>query len=436
MMIQYALKMAEKAGMDDTIARMVEKKEKQVKFHRSEISVVKEWNSSTLELFMAKGKKILTLDIENPDREKIRRTIERGKDIVEILSDKEYYYGIGENERDYVDKKIYDDGVDDEEKLISIANRTIDDALKYAKEAAGIIYAGKEKIEICTSCGISEADKNSWITLSARAFSSDKASGHSVRCSRSLQALEKDAGAAAGEVAEMAMHPKKIERGKYDVIFSHLSFANLISYMAEFSSAFYVDSGMSFLAGRAGNKIGSEKLSITDSGIHPEGISSRKFDDEGLATGETKIIENGKLKSYLHNTSTAHKHGTKTTGNAGVVYPSPWNEVVERGDLSINEMLEDVKKGIYITNVWYTRFQNYMTGDFSTIARDGAFLIEDGKISHPIEGIRISDNMLRILKNVDLLSNDLRQIYWWEVEVPVFTPQVLVRDVNITKSFL
>lgn len=212
MMIQYAVKMAEEAGMDDAIARMVERKEKQVKFHRSEISVVKEWNSSTLELFMAKGKKILTLDIENPDREKIRRTIERGKGIVEILADKEYYYGIGENGRDYVDKKIYDDGVDNEEKIISIANRTIDDVLKYANEVAGIIYAGKEKIEICTSRGIREVDKNSWITLSARAFSSDKASGHSVRCSRSLQALEKDAGKEAGEVAEAAMHPKKIER--------------------------------------------------------------------------------------------------------------------------------------------------------------------------------------------------------------------------------
>ena len=38
----------------------------------------------------------------------------------------------------------------------------------------------------------------------------------------------------------------------------------------------------------------------------------------------------------------------------------------------------DIKKGIYVTNIWYTRFQNYVTGDFSTIPRDGMFLIEDG----------------------------------------------------------
>jgi len=435
-MIPYAIKLAEKAGMDDTIAKLVEKKEKQVKFHRNEISVVKEWNISTLEIFMAKGKKVLTLEIENPNRRKIENTIEKGRGIIKIIADKEYYHGIGENNREYVDKKTYDEDADNEKKLLSLANKTIDDALSHSEEVAGIIYAGKERIELGTSQGISETDKNSWVSLSVRAFSSESASGHAVRCSRSLSTLKKDAGREAGEVAEMAMHPKKIERGKYDVIFSHLSFANLVSYMAEFSSAFYVDSGMSFLSGRIGNKIGSEKLSVADSGIHPEGIATRKFDDEGIATGETEIIGKGILKSYLHNTSTAHKHGTETTGNAGIIYPSPWNEVVKPGDASLDDMFEEIKKGIYITNVWYTRFQNYMTGDFSTIARDGAFLIENGKISYPVEGIRVSDSMLNILKNVEMLSNDIRQIYWWEVEVPVFTPEVFVKDVNITKSFL
>lgn len=437
MMIQYAVEMAEKAGMDDSIAKIVRRKEKQVKFHRSEISIVKEWESTTLEIFMAKGKKVLTLEIENPDRKKIRKAIKDGKGIVEILADKEHYYGIGENDGEYVDKKMYDERVDDEKKLLSLANRTIDDAIKQSEEVAGVIYAGKEEIELATSRGMNEGDRNSWLSLSVRAFSSEKASGHSVRCARTFPSLKKDAGNEAGKIAAMASsHPKKIERGKYDVIFSHLSFANLISYMADFASAFYVDSGMSFLSGKIGKEIGSEKLSVTDSGINPEGIASRKFDDEGIATGETPIIHKGKLESYLHNTSTAHKHGTRTTGNAGIISPSPWNEVVKPGDISLEEMIEGVKKGLYITNVWYTRFQNYMEGDFSTIARDGAFLIENGDISHPVEGIRVSDSMPRILKNVEMLSNDIRQIYWWEVEVPVFTPHALVKNVNITKSFL
>ncbi len=436
MMIRYAVEMAERAGMDDSIAKLVSRKEKQVKFHKSEISIIKEWDEIVMEIFMAKGKRTLMLAVENPDRKKIKEAVDRGKGIVGLTAPKEEYHGIGENEKPYVENKTYDENVDDEGKIISLANRMIDDALGYAGEVAGVIYAGKEHVELCSSGGIDEEDKNSWISLSARAFASDRASGHAVRCARSLEAVKKDAGKEAGRIAEMAINPKKIERGKYDAIFSHLPFANLISYMSEFSSAFHVDSGMSFLAGRMGKDIGSEHITVTDSGIHPDGISSRKFDDEGLATGETSVLDHGRLKSYLHNTSTARKHGTKTTGNAGIVYPTPWNEIVEPGDMSIEEMLEGIKRGIYITNVWYTRFQNYMTGDFSTIARDGAFFVEDGEINYPVEGIRISDSMPRILKNVESLSKDVKQVYWWEVEVPVFTPQVLVKDINITKSFL
>ncbi|MEA2055116.1 MAG: TldD/PmbA family protein [Candidatus Thermoplasmatota archaeon] len=436
MMICYAVEMAKKAGMDDAVAKLVSRKEKQIKFHKSEISTIKEWEEITLEMFMAKGKKNFMLVFENPDRKRVGKAIRDGEGIIKLLSPKERYHGLGENEKKYVDKKKYDENIDDERKILSLANKTIDDALKHAEEVAGIIYAGKETINICSSRGINENDKNSWITLSTRAFSSDKASGHAVQCSRTLKSIKKNAGKEAGKIAEMALHPKKIERGKYDIIFSHLSFANLISYMAVLSSAFYVDSGMSFLAGKMKKNIGSENITLIDSGIHPDGIASRKFDDEGLATGETVIVDKGQLKSYLHNTSTAYSHKTKTTGNAGIIYPSPWNEVVMPGDVSLEEMLEGVERGIYVTNVWYTRFQNYMTGDFSTIARDGAFFVEDGAISYPVEGIRISDNMLRILKNVKLLSNDSRQICWWEVEVPTFTPQVLIKNVNITRSFM
>jgi PmbA protein len=436
MMIHYAVETAEKAGMEDVVAKLTDSREKQIKFYRSEIGVIKEWDTTTLELFMTKGKKIVSMSVENPDREKIRKAIEKGEGIVRLMSPKEEYRGIGKNDRPYIENKKYDGHVDDDGGLVALANKTIDDTLSHVEEMAGIIYAGKEDVRLCSSRGIDEEDKNSWISLSVRAFASENASGHVARCSRSMDGLKKDAGSEAGKIAEMSLNPRKIERGKYDAILSHLTFANLISYMAEFSSAFYVDSGMSFLADGMGKNIGSDKVTVTDSGIHPDGIASRKFDDEGIATGETDIIRDGKLKSYLHNTSTAAKHGTSTTGNAGIIYPIPWNEVVNAGDLPLEEMVKGIKRGIYVTNVWYTRFQNYMTGEFSTIARDGAFFIEEGEIKHAVEGIRISDSMPHILKNVESLSNDVHQIYWWEVEVPVFTPEVLVKDVNITKSFM
>ncbi|RLF43269.1 MAG: hypothetical protein DRN29_10370 [Thermoplasmata archaeon] len=115
--------------------------------------------------------------------------------------------------------------------------------------------------------------------------------------------------------------------------------------------------------------------------------------------------------------------------------PTPWNAFVSSGDSRIKEMMEEIKEGIYVTNVWYTRFQNYVTGDFSTIPRDGTFLLKDGEIECPIKEIRISDNMRKILLNIASLSHKKEQIYWWEVDVPVFAPHALIKGVKITKPF-
>ena len=117
-----------------------------------------------------------------------------------------------------------------------------------------------------------------------------------------------------------------------------------------------------------------------------------------------------------------------------MVAPEPTNVVLREGDRSFEELLEELGNGLYITNNWYTRFQNYSNGDFSTIPRDGIFLVEGGEIKSPIKEIRISDNMQRLLMNITALGNESCHIHWWEAETPCFTPHVLMRDVNITRS--
>ena len=170
-------------------------------------------------------------------------------------------------------------------------------------------------------------------------------------------------------------------------------------------------------------------FTLEDDATLPTGFNSVSFDDEGVPTKKTTIIDKGILKTYLHNTSTAKKYKVETTANAGLISPKPFNVVFDcrKGDIF------DVKEGIYITNVWYTRFQNYSSGDFSTIPRDGAFLIKNGEIVQSLKGMRISDNMLDILKNIQCCNKKLWQIKSWEAEIPTFTPEVLVNNVSITK---
>jgi PmbA protein len=114
--------------------------------------------------------------------------------------------------------------------------------------------------------------------------------------------------------------------------------------------------------------------------------------------------------------------------------PAARNLILEPGEGSLENLFDKAHDGLYVTNNWYTRFQNYQTGDFSTIIRDGVFEIRNGKLTHPLKGLRLSDNMIRILQSVRALSKEQQWIRWWEVDTPTLTPYALVEDVGITTA--
>jgi len=163
-------------------------------------------------------------------------------------------------------------------------------------------------------------------------------------------------------------------------------------------------------------------------------VNNRIFDDEGFPVQENVFIEHGILKKYLHNTSTAKIFKSETTGNAGLVQPTPWNIEMDAGNIGKDELFSQVKRGLYLTNTWYTRFQNYVTGDFSTIPRDGIFLIEQGEIKESWKDLRLSDNTLRILNQIAGISKERQHVHWWlEADPPSLSPYVLAKDIQMTR---
>ena len=150
------------------------------------------------------------------------------------------------------------------------------------------------------------------------------------------------------------------------------------------------------------------------------------------------MIAKGVLENYLHSSYTAAKYKSHLTGSAqfeaGVagMVPAPRNLLVEAGEKTFQDLIDQAHTGLYVTNNWYTRFQNYQTGDFSTICRDGVFEIRNGKLGQPVKGLRVSDNMVRILRSIEELSKERHWIRWWEVPTPTLVPYALVKDVGIT----
>ncbi len=424
------LNLAEKLGFGDAAIVSYEFERKQIRFANGEITISKIWRERKAEIFVEKDKRIA--GIETTDFEGIDKTMEKLLKIVNKMEEKEDYNGIadgpfryGEIEDTYDARILEKDPVDFVKEAIDASS---------LERVAGVLYIDHPRIFLSTNHGVEASDEGTGVEISVRAFKDDLASGHATASSRILSKFNpRKAGEKAGEIARMVSRPEPLDAGKYDVIFDPLAIGNLLSMLGRFTSIMAVEAGFSPFVKKMGEKIASEKFSLVDWGNMPNGYGTRKFDDEGVPTRKTTIIDGGIMKTYLFNTSYARKYGTDTTGNAGLIMPHPWNLYVVPGDYGRDDIF-DVNKAIYITNIWYTRFQNYVTGDFSTIPRDGIFIVENGEIKGSVRNIRISDNVHHLLKNVDAIGKNTTQVHWWEAETPVFTPYIRIREVGITRA--
>jgi PmbA protein len=429
------IKFALKEGADDIIIEKNIGETKQVKFANNSIAISQNWSMENYKIFISCKKKIISTMLFDTTEDSLKNSIRNLIRNAKMLQENNEYFGIAKGPFKYkpvaktFDKKIINADTSD------IVETMINAALENSKNTAGILYTAYNERSLESSNNISANEKATSMQLSIRAFNSDEESGHAASCSRILSKIyPEELGKRAGEISKLAKDPEKAEEGKFDVVFAPMAIANLLNLISRSASAFMVDSGFSFLKDKLNKKIGSPIVNLLDDSRIENGYFSTMFDDEGVPTQTTSIIEKGILKNYLHNTSTAKKYKTKTTANAGLVAPSPTNTILNEGKISNDKLLKEVKNGLYVTNVWYTRFQNYLSGDFSTIPRDGIFLIKNGEIIKSLKGIRITDNLQRILENISSLSNKSEWIIWWGLEgqTPVLTPHVLVKSVNIT----
>jgi PmbA protein len=170
----------------------------------------------------------------------------------------------------------------------------------------------------------------------------------------------------------------------------------------------------SFLAGKLGETIGDASLTIVDDNnmLLPSGVGgfgTSPFDGEGLPSRRTVVVEKGILRTYLLNTYAARKLGMRSTHNAarglaGTPGIGCGNLYLEPGTHSPEEIIGDVKVGLYVTSLMGFG-TNIVTGDYSRGAT--GLWIESGQLTHAVEEITIAGNLGEMLRNVTAIGNDL-----------------------------
>jgi PmbA protein len=437
--LDFMVREGQRLGASDVATNWIRYSSRMVRFSNDEVTVANYEESDVLSALISFNGRMAIGSIENLDPKTIRDFMPKLVKIARVMKVNQDYAPLPmgpfkyPSRRPPVDRKIGELA----EKTLDYVQSAIDAAIEEgAKRTAGALITRGTKMWLKTSSGVESSQSGSSIELSVRAFLSEDASGNGISCSRTARSFDAEkAGRRAGQVAKMAKNPVGIEAGEYRVLLGPYIFANLLNDVVNSASAFSVDAGLSFFPEKLmGKKVASDQLTIYDDGVIPAGLSSRIFDDEGVPVQRTPVLRKGFLTNLLHNTMTAKKHKTKTTGNAGWIAPGPWNIVVEPGSVKQDNLLKELGEGLYITNTWYTRFQDYRKGDFSTVCRDGAFRVHDGEIVSSVKNLRISDNMINMMKNVDSLSKEREWVKWWEVQTPTYAPHALVKKLGITKT--
>jgi len=425
--------LATKLGCEDAIADVIANRSYQIRFARNEPVISNRWRETSASVFLVYDRRVVASDIK--DLSKVEEAVEGLVKVAKASQRNPEYAGIAKGPFKYdrvrPDPKILrlEDGSDYVEAAVAGALE------EGAKECAGSFWKYEDEHRLVTSNGAVGRDHRASLYLSIRALTSPVSSGHGVACATKLSQFNPSkAGHKAGRIASLAKAPKPGQAGRYTVVLDHLIFGALISQLAARASAFAVLAGLSPLGRKVGRRIASEALTVVEDGS-ADSIGGRRFDHEGVPTRRKVLVQKGVLKTYLHNTSTAKRFKTRTTGNAGLISPEPHAVFVGPGDWSRDEIFSEVKDGLWLTNTWYTRFQSYVTGDMSTIPRDGIFRIRKGEIAEAWKDIRVTDNLLRLLKNIVALSDKAEQVMWWgEVEVAHHVPYALIKDVSITRS--
>jgi len=235
-------------------------------------------------------------------------------------------------------------------------------------------------------------------------------------------------GARAAARALRRLNPRKVSTQRVPVVFEPRTAQSLLGDIFDAVNGSAIYRHASFLAGKLGEKIASELLTVIDDATMPGLFGSSPFDDEGVASRRTVVIEKGVLKSYLLNSYSARKLGLHSTGNAsrgvsGNAGIGPGNFYVEAGQLGEEEILKKVSNGLYVTEL-IGASTSTVTGDYSS----GAFgmWIENGELAYPVSEITIAGNLKQMLEQIQYVGSNL------EFRGSIASPTLMIGEMMIS----
>ncbi|MDP3296837.1 MAG: TldD/PmbA family protein [Thermodesulfovibrionia bacterium] len=336
-----------------------------------------------------------------------------------------------------------------------------DSRIKKVRKAEVALASGSTTI--FSSKGIKVSYDSSSITASVTTLADD---GHDMQTGWDFAVSRRLSDIDFGSIAEAAskkaidlLGSRKIISVRIPVILDSSVASDFLGIFSSSLSAEAVQKKRSFLANKIGKNIISPIVNIFDDGLMPWRIGTKPVDDEGVPTSKKMIVSKGALTGFIHNTYTAKKEGTVSTGNAvrggfktlpgvGVtnlyIEPKPPSLVIARDEVPKqsysfgavpkdgiaspsarnDRLVKSVSKGILVLEAMGVHTANPISGDFS-VGISGLW-IENGEIKYPIKEAVMSGNVLELFKRIERVGSDLK--FYGKIG----SPSLLIGEMDIS----
>jgi PmbA protein len=284
--------------------------------------------------------------------------------------------------------------------------------------AYGFFTSGVTELAVASTSGIEAQQRMSDATVLVLA-SDVGMSGYATQAATAVSDLDPEAcGVEAAEKAARTRDAKEIEPGPYRAVLEPYALAELIQYFSYDSlGALGLLEERSYFAGRIGERVFDEKVTLYDDSLDPAGLP-KSFDFEGVPKQRVALAENGVARGVVWDRRTAKRAGgdAKSTGHAPptalLAYgPLPFALSMRGGEAeSLDELVELVGDGIYVTRLHYLGIVHPREGVLTGMTRDGTFRIRDGKIAEPLVNLRFTVAVPDVLADVPGLSREVKLV--------------------------
>ncbi len=299
-------------------------------------------------------------------------------------------------------------------------------ASERGQSAAGACSADVWAHAVANSLG-ARAWQESSVAHVRMVFAGEDSSGYAETYAEDASTLQpRELAEVAADKCERSISPRAVDPGRWDVILEPPAVTDAIFHLSvvAFNGLACLE-GRSPICGRIGEQVCGANITLVDAPLDPRGIR-RAFDFEGVPRRRVELIREGVAQGIVHDSRTARRAGTHTTGHAGPASstwgPVPFNLFLSPGEATVDEMVAATERGLLVTRFHYTNMLDPSAAVLTGMTRDGTFLIEGGEIVGGVRNLRFTEGLLEALSRVDMIGRN-----GW-LDDYVWAPALRIRD--------